>query len=94
VLAAAAEFERALILERTHAGRMRYREDYDRGRVGKVVHSRSGKDLPPHRPKKIYNRDQVLDLRRQGLSIRQIAGRLGLGLGTVVRTLQGHSKIS
>lgn len=52
VVAAAAEFERPLILERTHAGRMRYRKAYVRGRVGKVVHSRSGKDLPPHRPRR------------------------------------------
>lgn len=31
---------------------------------------------------------QLAELRRQGLSIRQIARRLSLGLGTVVRTLE------
>jgi DNA invertase Pin-like site-specific DNA recombinase len=88
VLGAAAEFERSLIRERTLAGQQRYRHDYASGKVGKTISSRSGKNLPPHRPKKIFNREQVLELRRQGASIRQIAKRLGLGLGTVARTLK------
>src|SRR5215469_6271136 len=75
VLAAAAEFERSLIVERTHAGRMRYRDDYERGEVGSNVHSRSGRDLPPHRPKKIFDRDQVVQLEQSGSSLRQIARR-------------------
>src|SRR5215469_7215458 len=75
VLAAAAEFERSLIVERTHAGRMRYLEDYRNGKVGKSVHSRSGRDLPPHRPKKIFDRDQVVQLEQSGSSLRQIARR-------------------
>ena len=41
VLGAAAEFERTLILERTRAGRARYREAYEKGQVGKTVHSLS-----------------------------------------------------
>src|SRR5262245_51530322 len=41
VLGAAAEFERALIRERTQAGRLRYQQDYAAGRVGKGVYSRS-----------------------------------------------------
>ena len=94
VLAAAAEFERSLILERTAAGKARYRQDYEQGLVGKTVHSRSGRDLPPHRPKKIFNRDNVLKLRAQGLSLRKIAERLGIGLGTVVRSLHERSKSS
>ena len=53
VLGAAAEFERSLILERVQAGQARYRQDYQAGRVGRTVHSRSGKDLPAHRPRKI-----------------------------------------
>jgi DNA invertase Pin-like site-specific DNA recombinase len=92
VLAAAAEFERSLILERTQAGRMRYREDYALGNVGKTVHSRSGKDLPPHRPRKIFDRDKVVELRRQGFSIREIARTMKLGLGTVANTLAERSK--
>jgi DNA invertase Pin-like site-specific DNA recombinase len=48
VLGAAADFERALIRERTQAGRLRYKQDYEAGRVGNGVYSRSGRTLPPH----------------------------------------------
>jgi DNA invertase Pin-like site-specific DNA recombinase len=92
VLGAAAEFERSLILERTRAGVARYREDYQKGKVGKSVHSRSGKNLPPHRPRRIFDRDKLMALRRQGLPLRRIASEMGLGLGTVTRTLQACSK--
>jgi putative DNA-invertase from lambdoid prophage Rac len=91
VLGAAAEFERALIRERTQAGQLGYAQDYASGRVGKEVHSRSGRNLPPHRPRRIFDREQVAALRRQGLSYRAIAKKLGLGLGTVTRTLHGRS---
>jgi DNA invertase Pin-like site-specific DNA recombinase len=94
VLGAAAEFERSLIRERTLAGQIGYRSDYAAGKVGKTVYSRSGKNLPPHRPRKIFNRDSVATLRAQGLSIREIANRLGVGVGTVARTLLGRSKSS
>jgi DNA invertase Pin-like site-specific DNA recombinase len=94
VLGAAAEFERALIRERTQAGQARYKQDFDSGKVGKTVYSRSGRNLPPHRPRKIFDREEVLQLRRQGRSYRQIANALGLGLGTVVRTLQECTKSS
>jgi DNA invertase Pin-like site-specific DNA recombinase len=94
VLGAAAEFERSLIRERTQAGRLRYQQDYDAGRAGNGVYSRSGRNLPPHRPRRVFDREQVASLRRQGLSLRQIAKKLGLGLGTVARTLQPHSKTS
>jgi DNA invertase Pin-like site-specific DNA recombinase len=88
VLGAAAEFERELIKERSKAGRARYVQDYQAGRVGKTVSSRSGKNLPPHRPKRIFDRDRVGQLRAQGLSIREIAAKLGIGVGTAARTLQ------
>jgi putative DNA-invertase from lambdoid prophage Rac len=94
VLGAAAEFERTLIRDRTQAGQVRYKDDYAAGRVGKTVHSRSGRNLPPHRPHRVFDREQVTALRRQGLSLRQIAKKLGLGLGTVTRTLQACSKAS
>ena len=94
VLGAAAEFERELIRERTQAGRLRYQQDFDNGKVGKTVQSRSGKNFPPHRPKRIFDRERVIELRRQGLSLRQIAKRERLGLGTVVRTLRERSKSS
>jgi DNA invertase Pin-like site-specific DNA recombinase len=89
VLGAAAEFEHSLILERSQAGRLRYREDYASGKVGKTVHSRSGKDLPPYRPKKIFDRSKGIQLHRQGLSMRRIAREMDLGLGTVADTIRG-----
>lgn len=92
VLAAAAEFERSLIRERTQTGQMRYRQDFENGRVGKTVYGRSGRNMPPHRPRRVFDREEVFRLRRQGRSYRNIAKSLGLGLGTVVRTLQSRSK--
>ena len=87
ILMAAAEFERELIRERSMAGLKRYRGQYAAGKVGKEVHSRSGKDLPVGRPKRIFNRQQVFHLRTRGLSYRQIARQLGIGEGTVRRVL-------
>ncbi len=82
VLGAAAEFERSLIRERALAGLKRYRQDYDAGRVGKEARSsRSGKNLPVGRPKRIFNRDRVAELHAQGLSYRQIASKFGRGRG-------------
>lgn len=92
ILLAAAEFERSLILERSQAGQARYRRDFEAGRVGRTVRSRSGKNLPPHRPKRIFDREEVVKLRQQGLPLRKIAERMDLGLGTVTRTLQERSR--
>jgi DNA invertase Pin-like site-specific DNA recombinase len=91
VLGAAAEFERTLIVERSRVGQARYRRDYEAGRVGKTVHSRSGKNLPPHRPRRIFDRQKVLALKSQGLSLRKIADELGIGAGTDVRAFQARS---
>jgi hypothetical protein len=44
VLGAAAEFELALIRERTQAGRARYKRDFESGKVGRTVYSRSGRE--------------------------------------------------
>jgi DNA invertase Pin-like site-specific DNA recombinase len=87
MLGAAAEFERSLIRERTQAGRLRYKQDYAAGRVGKTVYSRSGKNLAIGRPKKIFNRERVFEMRRSGASMRVIAKQLGVGVGTVARVL-------
>lgn len=92
VLGAAAEFERTLIVERSQAGLEWYRQKYEAGEVGKTVHSRSGKNLPPHRPKRIFDRQKVVELYRQGMSLRKIAKKLGIGLGTVSRTLDDLCK--
>jgi DNA invertase Pin-like site-specific DNA recombinase len=96
---AAAEFERELIRERSMAGLKRYRGQYEAGKVGKEVHSRSGKDLPVGRPKRIFARQRVLELRAHGHSYRQIARQLEIGEGTVRRVLalrekQGHTGTS
>ena len=93
VLGAAAEFERELIRERSKAGRSRYLQDFQMGRVAKTVRSRSGKNLAPHRPKNIFDRDRVAHLRSLGFSIRQIAEKLGIGVGTATRTLQAVPKV-
>lgn len=94
VLGAAAEFERSLIRERTQSGRLRYKQDFDAGRVGKTVFSKSRKNLPIGRPKRIFNRERVVELRQRGASIRAIAKQLGVGVGTVTRTLQERSRMS
>ena len=94
VLGAAAEFERSLIRKRTQAGRLRYQQDYHAGKVGKTVYSRSGKNLPIGRPKRIFNRERVMELRQRGASIRSIAKQLGVSVGTVTRTLLERSKMS
>jgi len=39
------------------------------------------------RPKRVYARDQVVELRQAGKSIREIAAKLGAGRGTVERLL-------
>lgn len=91
VLGAAAEFERSLIVERSRAGQARYRRDYEAGKVGKTVRSRSGKNLPP-RPRRVFDRRKVLELRKKGLSLRRIATMMGIGLGTVTRTLESEQQ--
>ena len=80
MLGAAAEFERALIRERTQAGRARYKQDFESGKAGRTVYSRSGRNLPPHRPRRVFDRDEVLRSRPQGWSYRQIEVS-GLGTG-------------
>lgn len=87
ILGAAAQFERAMILERSAAGRRRYDADLAAGRVGKTVHSKSGKNLAPHRPRKVFDRERVAQLRAAGWSLPKIAKEMGLGLGTVARCL-------
>lgn len=95
VLGAAGEFERELIIERSRAGQKRYKQDFEAGKVGKTVHSRSGKDLAPHRPKKFFDREEVVRLHGEeggGLSIRQIAKRMRISVGTVFRVLSERSR--
>ena len=87
VLGAAAEFERSLIVERSRLGQQKYKKAYADGKVGKTVHSHSGMNKAPHRPKKVFDRRKVVELRKRGMSLRGIARRMDIGLGTVSRTL-------
>lgn len=73
IIAAMAELERSIIRERVLAGM-----EYAR-RNG----TKSGK--PFGRPKAVFRRDRVVELRRQGRSWRQIAKELDAGVGTVRR---------
>jgi putative DNA-invertase from lambdoid prophage Rac len=89
IMAAFAEFERGLIAERTSSGKARYARDYAAGLIGREGrHSRSGKDLPPHRPLRVFRRDEALRLRQTGLSYRQIAARLNVPVSTVVDAIR------
>jgi len=81
VLGAVAEFERALIRERTQAGRAVTSGISRAARSGKTVYSGSGRNTPPHRPRTIFDREGVFQLRRQGRSYRQNRNHPGLGAG-------------
>jgi DNA invertase Pin-like site-specific DNA recombinase len=74
ILAAVAEFERALIKERVSAGL----------KNAKAKGTRIG------RPRVVFDRQRALDMRQQGMSFPAIARALGVGQGTVVRAVQGH----
>jgi DNA invertase Pin-like site-specific DNA recombinase len=83
VMAAFAEFEATLIQERTAAGKAEYILDYDAGKIGKDRHSKSGKDLAPYRPRRIFARDRALELRVQNWSWGDIAAELGVPKSTI-----------
>lgn len=79
ILAAVAQFERELIRERVSAGM----------KAAKARGTRTGN--PIGRPRRVFSRDEVLRLRASGLSIDEIAGRVGIGVGTVVRVLHAEA---
>jgi DNA invertase Pin-like site-specific DNA recombinase len=76
LLAAIAKQERLRLVERVQAGLARAR----------IMGTRSGRAIG--RPKAIFDRDKVAALRRQGLSLRDIARRTGVSYGSVRRTLE------
>jgi DNA invertase Pin-like site-specific DNA recombinase len=84
-----AAFERALIIDRVTSGIRRSRADYVAGRIGKTKHTRSGKDLPTGRPRRIFRRDEALALKRRGKSLRAIAAELGVPHTTIAAELRG-----
>jgi putative DNA-invertase from lambdoid prophage Rac len=71
ILAAVAEWERELIRERVKAGLLSARYH---GRVG-------------GRPKRVFSYDRAKRLRAEGYSIRAIAEKLKVGVGTIHRLL-------
>jgi DNA invertase Pin-like site-specific DNA recombinase len=72
IIGAMAEFERSLIQERVRAGLANSK------RKGQIL----------GRPKRAVDREQILQLKSQGHSLRQIATSLGVGYGTVRSRLQ------
>jgi len=83
ILGAFAELEREIIKERTMTGKAEYNKAFDRGDIGKVRNSRSGKNLPSHRPKKVFRRDLAKELRESGMSWRAIGKQLGVPQSTI-----------
>ena len=79
IIAAMAELERSVIRERVIAGLEYARE---RG-------TKSGRAIG--RPRRIFDRDEIVRLRERGLSIRAIAREMGLGSGTISRILEAAS---
>jgi DNA invertase Pin-like site-specific DNA recombinase len=79
IIAAMAEFESALISERTAAAM-----DY-----AKAHGTRSGR--PIGRARNVFRRDAAYELRQQGLSYRAVSERMGVPLATVHAVLRDYS---
>ncbi len=92
IMAAFAELEREMIRERVRAGIAQHRANLALGRVGKDLHTKSGKDLPMGRPPRIFRRDVALEMRASGSSFREISRELKIPLGTVVRACKSLQK--
>jgi len=80
ILAAVAQFERELIHERVSAGM----------RAAQAHGTKTGNAIG--RPRRIFDRDRVLKLRNDGVSIEKIANQLGIGVGTAVRVIQADGR--
>ena len=78
IMAAFAELERDMIVERVKAG------------VAEAM--RQGKHCG--RAKRIFRRDEALELHKQGMSFRKIAAKLELPLSTVVDAIKLYGKSS
>lgn len=73
LLAAFAEFEREMLKERTASGLA----------AAKARGSKFG------RPKKVFRRDEAVEMRKQGMSWREIAKELKVGVMTVYEAVNG-----
>lgn len=87
IMAAFAELEREMIRERVRDGMRQHRTNVKAGRLGKDLHTKSGKDLPAGRPPKIFPRDEAAELRAGGMSWRDIGEALNVPFATVRRAL-------
>jgi len=76
ILAAVAQFERELIRERVSAGM----------RAAKAHGTKTGNAIG--RPRRIFDRSEVVGLRATGLSIERVARQMRIGVGTAVRVLK------
>jgi len=94
MMAAFAELERAFIVERTHGGQIAYRAAFAAGKVGegKGRRSKSEKDLPVGRPRKVFDRRKVAELADAGESIRSISKALGIKRNVVYSFLVERRK--
>jgi DNA invertase Pin-like site-specific DNA recombinase len=79
IIGAMAELERNVIRERVIAG-LEYARQHG---------TKSGNAIG--RPKRVFDRAEVIRLRDGGLSIEKIACRMGLGVGTVARLIQARN---
>lgn len=86
IMAAFAEFERAVIQERVATGFNQYKSDFEEG---KNPVSKSGLNLPIGRPKVIFNRDLAKKLRTEGKSWGEISKVTGATVATVRRVCAG-----
>lgn len=78
VMAAMAEFERELLIERTKSG---------------IAHARAqGKTIG--RPRRVFRRDEVLRLHQEGWSYRKIAQELGISKSLVYETVQAQAELT
>jgi len=91
LLCAIAAFERETIRERVGLGYETYRADYA---SGKAVASKSGKNLPVGRPKRVFDRLKAESLQSQGVPLRQIAKQLGVSVGTVFNNVERKTAAS
>jgi DNA invertase Pin-like site-specific DNA recombinase len=78
IVSAVAQLERDLIRERVVAGIRNARAN--------------GRQLG--RPRRIVSHEHILQLRKEGNSIRQISVKLGIGYGTVRKRLESSEQIS
>jgi DNA invertase Pin-like site-specific DNA recombinase len=78
IIGAMAEFEKSLIQERVRAG----------------LRNAVAQGIRLGRPKRTVDADQIASLRASGASWREIAERMGVGVGTACRAFQSRPKTS